>query len=382
MKKATRAALALLLAVLLAAGASLIALAQDYTPDTPINYSSIDSALFKSVTLTTGTNPYGTNDNWKYYYRCNFTPQYSADYSCTMESIHPVGVDIYDSEESLLASDICKTLGENRRYSATATYYLEKGKTYYFKLYFTGGHYDSCGKFDVSLKSGGSPDFPGAENLTLYVGDSIFQTVYELSEYSYQTLFYDLSLLAVFADGSFFKWQNSTSASLSIRGVDIILDMSDCTATLGKHTVRINYMGYEATASYTIVECVHNFGSSFVKPTWLTAAHNCYECTKCGYCYEDGYTLTAREIYAGFTKYYSATENEYFRFADMNDDGSVNLRDYSLLRSLYTVAKKDYFSHFGSAKGGDNYSAEFDVNSDGVINMRDYSLLIQSKPKE
>ncbi len=385
MKKARLAgAMAVVMLICAVFGFSFNALAQDFTPTTPIEYHDIGNALFRSTSLSTGSNPYNFNDNWKYYYWCDFTPQYSAEYSASIDAIRPIGVEIYDAEGNLLNADEDHDYGDEKWYYANAGAFLEKGETYYFRLFFCGGHYDSCGKFNIILESKGSPDFPSAENLNLYVGGSQFQTQYELAEYSYQRVFYDISLLLVFADGSFFKWENSPDVSLSVRGVDIILDMSDCAATVGTHKVTIHYMGYEATASFEIVKCFHEYDASEVKPTWLSPGYASHICKKCGESYNSNYTYSGQMLYFEFDKYINAFYggDGYLSCADMNDDGVINLRDYSLLRELYSDAQNGFLSFFGTSKGSNNYSAEYDMNSDGYINIRDYSLLRQTKPKE
>ena len=151
----------------------ITASAASYFPTTPIEYDGLYLALFSQLDLTTGTSDFFHGDNWKYYYRCSFTPQYSAEYTVTVSSRKKMKTELYDAQDNLLSASYAPAeINEDLRYIYSHTAYLEKGVTYYYEFAYTNGYYDSSGPFSVWMTSTPSDAVPNSDYLHLYVKGS------------------------------------------------------------------------------------------------------------------------------------------------------------------------------------------------------------------
>lgn len=376
------AILTMLTAVVLPRG--ITALANSYFPTTPIEFENLNLALFSQLDLTTGLNNFGNNDNWKYYYRCSFTPQYSAEYTVTVSSRKKMKTELYDSSGNLLSASYApEVINDEMRYVFSNTEYLEKGETYYYEFAFTNGYINSCGPFSVWMTSTPSSEIPQDDYLHLYVDSKKSGTVYELSSYSPQQLISDLSLKAVFEDGKLYEWKGSQTQIPYLNGCDIILDLSDCTAETGLHTVKAHYMGYEVTAQFEIVNCIHNYTAEYYKPEWLIPGYTVYTCTKCADSFTGDFTETGAELHRNFFEHFNASkkDSDFNAADDINGDGYINARDFSKIARMYYAAQNSMLSSFNSKRGDSDYDPYLDMNSDGYINARDYSALYRTMPK-
>ncbi len=315
----------------------------DFTPNTPIEFHDMRKFLFMEKEFSTRVHPEHPvyTDDWKYYYWCDFKPQYEADYSFSIRSQFRMKCEIYDDANNLLAvgnSDTAK--GEDKLYHLSLTYRLETGKQYYFKYAFTEGNYDTVGKFWVYFSSNGSDKIESAESLHLYINDSSSAHIYELKDYSVPQLFLDLTFIVIYKDGSFSKWvSRDNPAPQALDGVDILLNSSDCRAEVGRHTLVAHYHGYEVKASFDIVECIHQYKLDSIEyPLWKQQGSIAYKCEKCGETYSES-TSTAEElkplVEAGLnTKKGDADFNEA---ADVNRDNAINARDVAIILKAYNA---------------------------------------------
>lgn len=357
--------------------------ADSYFPNTPIEFHYLRSALFSQLDLTTGNNDYFQNDNWKYYYWCDFTPQYSAEYTVTVTTKKKMKTELYDADENFISASYSPDeKNEDNRFVFSHTAYLEKGKTYYYKFAFTNGYFNSCGPFNIKMVSGGAAEIPSDDNLHLYVNGSKNQQVYELSEFSTERLLDDLSMKVVYADGKLYTWERKATIVAYLNGCDILLDLSDCNETVGVHTVVAHFMGYTTSATFEIVDCIHTYSESALAPGWLTPAGTVFTCSKCGYSCTGDYTQTGAEIYSDFMSHLNSTSEsgDFDPVYDLDSDGTVNVRDYKLLLNIYNEAWKEMESRLNSNDGDANYDPVYDLNADGVINIRDFSALSKTKP--
>lgn len=364
--------------------ADLNAKAESFFPNTPIEFHYLKNALFSQMDLTTGNNDYFQNDNWKYYYWCDFTPQYSAEYTVTVTTKKKMKTELYDAQENLIcASYSPDEKNEDNRFVFSHTAYLEKGKTYYYKFAFTNGYFNSCGQFNIKMISGGAAEIPSDDNLHLFVNGTKERQVYELDEFTTERLLNDLSFKVVYADGKLYTWERTATVIPYLNGCDILLDLSDCEETVGYHTVTAHFMGYTTTATFEIVDCIHSYTESPLEPGWLTPAGTVYTCTKCGYSCTGNYTETGAQIYSDFMSHLnsSSTDSDFDAVYDMDADSVVSVRDYRLLINIYNVAANEMEKRMNSCAGDADYDPVYDLNSDGVINVRDFSALRKTKPQ-
>lgn len=385
MKKKFAVLMALLLivtGVILPCGVS--AVAATYFPTTPIEYDQISTALFSRLDLTTGSNNFHENDNWKYYYRCSFTPQYSADYTVKISAKKKMKTELYDAQDNLLSSSYAPDEPNNGLYyEFSNTYYLEKGKTYYYEFAFTNGYFNSCGPFSVYMTSSPAAEIPSDDYLHLYVNGKKSGSVYELDSYSPQQLISDMSMRAVYSDGKLYEWNGKDTVIPYLNGCDIILDLSDCAAQTGVHTVRAHFMGREVTASFEIVDCIHSYvASSKQEASWLQQGCTVYTCTKCSESISADIIPRGADVYADFFDYFNAssTDDDYNEIYDVNSDGHINTRDYVLIRKMKQEAENGMLSAFNKRQGQQGYDSVYDLNSDGVINARDVAELNKTLP--
>lgn len=375
------AALTVITAVILPGG--LYARAANYFPTTPIEFENLYVALFSQITLTTGNNNYFQNDNWKYYYRCSFTPQYSAEYTVTVSTKKKMKTELYDSEGHFISASYAPDdKNEEYRYIFSHTAFLEKGETYYYEFAYTNGYFNSCGPFIVSMTSTPAEEIPQDDYLHLYVKGKKSGSVYELSSYSVQQLMLDMSMKAVYSDGKLYEWNGTDTVIPYLNGCDIILDLSDCAETVGTHTVTAHFMGRKVTAQFEIVECIHTYTSSLQKPKWLECGCTVYTCSKCGKSYESDYTDEGAQLYSDFFDYFNTckTDDDYSAAMDINNDGYINSRDYTAIVMLMSDAEENMHAGFNSKCGEDDYNPDYDMNSDGYINSRDIVELRRTKP--
>lgn len=359
----------------------LTARAQSYLPTTPIEYHNLSSYLFSNVTLTTGDNDFNLNDNWKYYYWCDFTPQYSADYTVTVTTSRMMKTELYDSQNNLLSSSNSEDKNENYKYVFSNTYFLEKGETYYYKFAFTGGFFNSCGSFNVKFESAGSPELQSDDHVHLYINDKTWGQKYELSQYTDNGLLDDLSLKVVYPDGTLRVWERDKTVFPYLDGCDIILDLSDCKTEVGVYTVTAYYKGYKSTASFEIVECAHEYEQVATNLNWLKTGEVVYKCSKCGEEYTAKEAPSAFDMYKDFENQINLTQgdNNYNHFYDVDNNGVVNMRDCTLLLEYYYNAEEQIFFCINSSEGDGIYKSELDFDSNGVINIRDFTMLVESK---
>lgn len=363
---------------------SVSAFAATYFPTTPIEYDKLSTALFSRIDLTTGTNNYHENDNWKYYYRCSFTPQYSADYTVTVSSRKKMKTELYDADDNLLSSSYAPYKANNGLYyEFSNTYYLEKGKTYYYEFAFTNGYFNSCGPFSVMMTSSPAAEIPSDDYLHLYVNGKKSGSVYELDSYSPQQLISDMSLRAVYSDGRLYEWKGEDTVIPYLNGCDIILDLSDCAAETGTHTVTVHFMGREVNAEFEIVDCIHNYVmTSQQQSSWLQQGCTVYTCIKCSESMSADIIPKGADAYTDFFDCFnlSSTDAGFNETYDVNSDGHINSRDYVLIKKMAENAKQGIYSAFNKRKGEQGYNPLYDINSDGIVNSRDVSALNRTLP--
>lgn len=355
-----------------------------YFPTTPIEFEFLNLALFSQLDLTTGTNSNHDNDNWKYYYRCPFTPQYSAEYTVTVTTRRKMKTELYDAQGTLISASYSPDeMNENYRYVHSHTAYLEKGQTYYYEFAFTNGYYDSCGPFTVQMTSTPAKDIPQDDYLHLYVNGKKSGSAYELDSYSPQSLLQDLSFRVVFEDGKLYEWKGENNAIASLNGCDIILDLSDCDSSLGTHTVTAHYMGRKVTAQFDIVKCIHDYSESVTNPTWLGQGCTVYTCSKCSESMVSDFTDSQSKQLSGFFSCYNAGEDDadFNAIYDLNSDGYINSRDYTMILKMVDYAESKMISSFNKKRNSPGYDAQYDINSDGIINSRDVVMLRQTIPE-
>ena len=361
----------------------ITASAASYFPTTPIEYDGLYLALFSQLDLTTGTSDFFHGDNWKYYYRCSFTPQYSAEYTVTVSSRKKMKTELYDAQDNLLSASYAPAeINEDLRYIYSHTAYLEKGVTYYYEFAYTNGYYDSSGPFSVWMTSTPSDAVPNSDYLHLYVKGSKNAGVYELSSYSPQQLLQDLSLRVVYADGKLYEWIGKNSSIASLNGCDIILDLSDCAATVGAHTVTAHYMGHPVQAKFEIVNCIHEYEAHVQRPTWLEPGSTVYTCSKCSESITGDFVCSESERQADFFSAFGAskTDSAYDPVYDLNADGYINSRDYVEINTMINEAQSEMLAAFNKKAGSAQYDSLYDLNTDGIINSRDVVLLYAAKP--
>lgn len=380
-KKVFTALTALLLsAVLMLSGFfSAYAVSFDFTPNTPKEYHDLPSALFSMRSLSTGNNDYYTNDNWKYYYWCDFCPQYSADYTLTVSSIRKMKIELYDADNNLLASAFSpETYDEEYRYVFSLTYPMEQGVTYYYKIAFTGGNFNSCGTFFIYFESTGGPLVESDDNLHLYVNGSKNRTVFEKSTYTWLGFLESLSMKVVYKDGKLYQWTEVDNGYFTLNGCDILFNFSDCEDNVGTHKVFVHYMGYYAEATYQIVDCIHTYEEAFAQPEWLEPGQIQMVCSKCGDVIVEDYTPTGYELSTEFMSRLNSVDGDgvYESYADLDNNGIINIRDYKFLSDMYATALEGVFIHFNEKDTEEAFEGKYDINNDGVINIRDYSLLL------
>lgn len=377
------AVLTVLTSVVLPCGMN--AVAANYFPTTPIEFENLNLALFSQLDLTTGTNNFNQNDNWKYYYRCSFTPQYSAAYTVTVSSRKKMKTELYDAAGSLVSASYApEELNAENRYVFSNTAYLEKGKTYFYEFSYTSGYFNSCGPFSVWMTSTAAEEIPQDDYLHLYVNGEKQGAVYELSSFSPQQLLQDLSMKVVYANGKLYEWKGSESLIPYLNGCDIILDLSDCAAELGVHTVTAHYMGREVTAQFEIVNCIHRYETeSVTAPTWLEPGYTVYRCSKCSGSVTGDFTNTVAQSSGDFFDLYNTceTDENYQAENDLNHDGYINARDYSMMLKMYQQAEKAMLSAYNAKRGDSDYVSVLDMNADGYINARDISMLSRTMPQ-
>ena len=267
----------------------------DFTPNTAIETTL--SVTYTEKSLSTGSEysgdysdimDYLEDGDWKYYYYCDFTPQYSATYTISIRSSKLMTAELYDADGNLLASESSPS-SKNYTVDSTSYYYfdlsydLEAGTTYYYKIYFSGGTYSSVGTFFYTLTSGESSNISA---FYLYVNNSSGY-VYELADYSVSELLSDLSATVIYTSGSFTNWSyESANGSTTIDGVTLYIDTSDCSAEAGEHTVVAHYQGYEATVSFYICEG-HSYVAGYtVDPTCTEDGYTFYYCENCYSAYQ------------------------------------------------------------------------------------------------
>lgn len=370
------AVLTVLTAVVIPGGIN--AVAANYFPTTPIEFENLDLALFSQLDLTTGTNNYNQNDNWKYYYRCSFTPQYSAEYTVTVSSRKKMKTELYDSAGGMISASYApEDINDEFRYVYSHTEYLEKGETYYYVFAYTNGYYNSCGPFSVWMTSTAAEEIPQDDYLHLYVGGKSKGMVYELSSFNPQQLLLDLSMRVVFADGKLYEWKGADSLIPYLNGCDIILDLSDCTAEIGIHTVTAHYMGRAVTAQFEIVECIHSYTAAVYEPDWLEPGYTVYTCQKCSESVTADFTETASQLHSDFFKDYNTCkyDPDFNAVNDVNGDGYINVRDFSEIMKMFYETRERMLSAYNAKRGDEEYDPYLDMNSDGYINVRDISAL-------
>ena len=304
----------------------------DFTPTTAIEYSKLGTYMFQEKQLSTGSVDYDNLEEyfedgaWKYYYWCDFTPEYSATYTIAIRSSKLMTAELYDADGNLLASESSPeekdyTVGSTSYYYFELGYDLEDGETYYYKLYFSGGCYDSCGSFYYTFSSDAYAVYDENDNQTegvtdgvLYVNDSTGY-VYELEDYSVSQLIEDLSLLVKFANGSYATWDSDEAAAKILNGVKIYINTSDCTATVGEHTVVAYYMGVKFEATFYICEGHEYTYYSTADPTCEDDGYDLYICTKCQ---EAGYVNSQTSMKTNYVDAYGHTVESY----TYNDDAT------------------------------------------------------------
>lgn len=360
------------------------AFAAKYYPTTPIEYDKLSTALFSQLDLTTGNNNYHQNDNWKYYYRCSFTPQYSADYTVKVSSKKKMKTELYDAEGNLLSSSFAPDNANNGLYyEYSNTYYLEKGKTYFYEFAFTNGYFNSCGPFSIMMTSSPSSEIPSDDYLHLYINGKKSGSVYELDSYTPQQLIYDMSMRAVYSDGKLYEWNGKDTAIPYLNGCDIVLDLSDCSPQTGIHKVTAHFMGRKVTASFEIVDCIHSYViTSQQQASWLEQGCTVYTCNKCSESVSADIVPKGADLYADFFDCFNASSTDagFNETYDVNSDGYINTRDYVLIKKMAAEAKNGILSSFNKQNGEQGYEPLYDLNSDGIINSRDVSALNRTLP--
>lgn len=318
----------------------------DYTPNTPIEFHDMNKIMFMETSFSTKKSPQlpAFTDDWKYYYWCDFMPQYTADYTVDVGSQFRMKCEIYDADNNLIAVENSNPeKGEDRYYHFTLTHRLTERNQYYYKFAFTEGNFDTVGRFLVLFTSNGSDKVPDADWLHLYINGSSTAYTYELEEYSVQKLFQDLEFIVVYKNGKFSKWVSRETPMMALDGVDILLNSSDCTKTVGKHTLIAHYLGYEVKATFNIVECIHKYKLENIEyPQLKTAGCYHYKCEKCGD-EKTEYTLTAEELRPLVEKSLNTKygDSNYDKTADINQDGAVNARDVAIILKAYEGSSAD-----------------------------------------
>lgn len=312
----------------------------DFTPNTPIEFHNINKFLFMEKEFDTKVHaghPSDTDD-WRYYYWCDFKPQYTADYSFAVRSQFRLKCEIYDENNNLLAAQNTDSQKVSGYYNLELTYRLEVDKQYYFKFAFTEGNYDTVGKFWVYFSSNGSDILESAESIHLLINESSTSYTYELAEYSVPQLFLDLEFVVFYKDGSYARWvSRDNPAPQALNGIDILLNSSDCRAEVGQHTLVAHYLGYETQATFNIVACKHQYKlDGIVYPQWKQQGERCYVCEKCQDTYTE-FTPTAEELKPIMEACLNTKSDDaaYNIAADINRDGAVNGRDVAIILKAY-----------------------------------------------
>ncbi len=378
--------LAALLALVLLSGTVLAYALPDFIPNTPVLYNNFHDALFSELHLSTGDKlfPY-EEGSWRYYYWCAYQCQYNADYTVHVNynGRKAMEVELYDSDgETMLAEDkgqLTKLDTGKYSYDCEFTYSLTEGHLYYYRIAFSGHYYDSCGDFSVSLVSTPGDRIKTDENIILQIGNYENYT-YDLEEFSHERLRNDLVFIAIYNDGSVDRWYGSEhiGETPALRGCNIILDYSDCDATVGVHTLYAYYMGRKTEVTFNITGCVHEYSiKSQTERSWLNGAAATYRCSICGKEYTSFISDSGSDLFRNFYRHINTSKGErgYSEEFDLNSDGVINARDFSIVNSIFADTVKSFSKSLNTKFGDENFNDAFDLNKDGVINARDFTVL-------
>lgn len=353
-----------------------------YLPTTPL-YDTLNNMLFTlGRTFTTGNNNYFQNDNYKYYYWCDFTPQYGADYTVTVTTPKRMKIELYDSDNNFISRvDAPEEKDENNKFVFSLTHRLEERETYYYKFAYTNGYFNSCGPFFVQLSSGGGDLIPNDEYLHLFIDGMRNGKVYDMYNYSQNLMISQLSFKAVHKDGRLHTWSFEESGIFYLDGCDILMNLGDCQKTVGKHTLEVHYMGYKTAATFIIVECLHEYEESSIFPTWLEKGCTKYVCKKCGDSYFADYYENGQGMCSEFIGKLNSIsgDDNYDVHYDLNKDGIINARDYKFLLDMYENANRELKERLNTSLDDEAYLSVYDMDNDGVINDTDYTMLLNSK---
>lgn len=336
--------MALIVAVSAMSGLGAFYAAGTHIPNTPIEFHDMNKFLFMEKEFNTNLSGKpswdSTCDDWKYYYWCDFKPQYGADYSFAVRARFAIRCEIYDDANNVLASAESPNKKEaDGRYHLSLTHYLEKGKQYYFKFAFTDNYRDTFGQFWVYFSSGESGTLNDADHLHLTINESSTSYTYELDEYSVPKLFQDLKFIVIYPNGHFSEWISKETPIMALDGVDILLNSSDCKKEIGQHTLIAHYLGYKAEATFNIVKCKHKYSfDSITEPGWKEPGALNYKCEKCGEINSEP-TLTAEELKPIVEKCLNSKYGDavFDERADVNRDNAVNARDVAIILKAYNA---------------------------------------------
>ncbi len=385
-------ALIVLMALTLLTGSVIVygATLPDFIPNTPIQFNNLYDALFSELHLSTGniTYPY-EEGSWRYYYWCVYNCQYNADYTIHVNhnGRKAMEVQLYDADGTTMLAEDKGTLTRletgRYNYNCEITYSLTEGHKYYYRIAFSEHYLDSCGDFTVSLVSTPGNRITSDENILLQIGNYEPYT-YDIDEYSRERLRNDLTFIAIYTGGVVDRWYGSENPTgvPTLRGCYIMFDYSDCAATVGEHTITAHYMGRSTSKTFYITGCEHQYNlTSQTERTWLKSATQTYKCDVCGKEYTSVTEKSGKELFADFNNHLDARHGErnYSADFDLNKDQIINVRDFSILYSIFDETKQDFNRCLNLRRNDKNYKEEYDLNGDGIINMRDYVILYSTK---
>lgn len=369
-------------------GISAVFAATTFTPDLPIYDHNMDKGLFKMRYLTTEVYPLSEypytapeyKENRRYYYYCDFAPQYSADYTVKVNCKRKMKCELYDKDNNLLAYGETAAPDSPLNYTYEFTYPLVKGEQYYYKFVYTGGAYDSYGPFYVTFTSTESSELlPGGMKLSVINSEK--SNVYDINGFTIAQLIKDLRLDATLKDGRPLTWISKDMPIPQLNGCAIIIDQSECSKELGEHRISVYYMGHKATATYIIEGCLHDYVfDSAAPPKWLEEGYNTYVCSKCGETLKSDFTLTGAALYENYDACMNSEngDDNYSAEVDFNNDGVINARDFALINALYYDAVAECESCMNLSSEDEGYNAVYDLNQDNLIDESDFSLLVKT----
>ncbi len=172
-------------------------------------------------------------------------------------------------------------------------------------------------------------------------------------------------------------WEGvSDSVPGSVYNVDLLSSVrpGDSLAFNGV-TTSLGYYDVLAYGTITYKTCSHNYGSVVTAPTCTSQGFTTYTCTLCGDSYVSDYVAAShtegewttladgsKELRCSVCGELLGFEESPYELGDVNGDGTINMFDYLLVKSIslnkYTPSDAEFYRS--------------DINTDGKVNMFDY----------